>query len=83
MSTPSLSQSVPCAAVPAEGGARICGVSERHFWAMHSSGRLGPLPIAFGRAKRWVVSELLEWLECGAPPRDKWLAIKDQKKASK
>lgn len=48
------------------------GVSERHIWAMHADGRLGPLPISFGRAKRWNVQEVRDWLNAGAPPRSEW-----------
>jgi hypothetical protein len=42
---------------------------------MHSTGRLGPLPVAFGRAKRWRADALRAWLAAGAPCRNKWLAM--------
>jgi len=62
-------------ALPAPAVAKLLGISERHFWACHSSGRLGPRPIAFGRAKRWRLDELREWLAAGAPDRNEWDAI--------
>ena len=54
--------------------AKLLGISQRHLWAMHASGRLGPLPVRFGRAVRWNAAELAAWLDAGAPPRDRWLA---------
>jgi hypothetical protein len=42
-----------CLALPAADVAKLMGISERHLWACHSSGKLGPRPIARGRAKRW------------------------------
>jgi predicted DNA-binding transcriptional regulator AlpA len=58
--------------------AEALGVSERHVWSMHSTGRLGPRPLAFGRAKRWVAAEIRAWLSAGGPSRDKWLAIRER-----
>ena len=61
--------------VNAQEAARLAGISERHWWALHSSGRIGPRPIALGRAKRWSVRELENWIAAGAPGRDRWEAI--------
>jgi predicted DNA-binding transcriptional regulator AlpA len=63
-------------ALPAADVAKLLGISERHLWSMHSTGRLGPRPVAFGRAKRWRIDELRAWLDAGAPPRDKWLTMR-------
>lgn len=54
--------------------AKQLGISERHLWAMLAEGRLGPQPLAFGRAKRWNVAEVQAWLAAGAPTRDVWQA---------
>lgn len=59
-------------AVPAAEAAKLLSVSERHLWSMHSTGRLGPLPIRLGRSVRWRKSELLAWLEAGTPERTEW-----------
>jgi predicted DNA-binding transcriptional regulator AlpA len=63
----------------AEEAAELLGVSRRFFYGMHSSGKLGPLPvIQDGRFKRWLRRELEVWLLRGAPPRTKWLAMRDR-----
>lgn len=67
-------------ALPAAEVAKLLGISQRHLWAMHSSGRLGPLPMRFGRAVRWNAAELAEWMNAGAPPRDRWLAMRQGSK---
>lgn len=58
-------------AVPAAAVAKLLNISERHLWALHSTGRI-PRPIRLGRAVRWSVVELHEWLAAGAPSRDAW-----------
>ena len=58
-------------AVSAKGAARMLGVSERHLWALNSSGRL-PRPVNLGRSVRWPVEELRAWLAAGSPERGKW-----------
>jgi predicted DNA-binding transcriptional regulator AlpA len=56
--------------------ARSLGISERHLWKLHADGRLGPRPIALGRAKRWSVAEVQAWLAAGAPARTEWEKIR-------
>ncbi|MCH8044939.1 MAG: helix-turn-helix domain-containing protein [Planctomycetes bacterium] len=62
-------------ALPAADVAKMLGISERHLWALNSSGRL-PLPLRFGRAVRWNLAELQNWLDAGGPARDQWEAEK-------
>jgi len=64
----------PLAIDAAEVG-KLFGVSERHVWAMNSRGRL-PRPIRLGRAVRWRVAELRDWLAAGCPERSRWEAIR-------
>lgn len=65
-------------AVGMDGVARLLSVSERHGWGMHSTGALGPMPLRLGgRRCVWSVDELREWLLAGAPPREKWQAMRD------
>lgn len=61
-----------CLVLTAGEVAKLLGVSERHVWACHSSGLLGPRPIALGRSKRWRLEEVRAWLVAGAPPRTEW-----------
>ena len=72
--TPSPHES-ECLALPAAEVAERLGISERHLWALNSSGRL-PRPVRFGRAVRWPVEELRDWLAAGAPERSRWEAMR-------
>ncbi len=54
--------------------AKALGVSKRHVWRMDASGLI-PRAVWLGRAKRWLVNEIREWLGAGAPPREKWERI--------
>jgi predicted DNA-binding transcriptional regulator AlpA len=65
-------------AVSAAGVGSLLEVSERHVWSMHSAGRL-PLPISLGRSRRWLVSELQDWLAAGCPERREWEWLKEEK----
>ncbi len=58
-------------ALPAKATARLLGISERHLWTLHSSGRI-PMPVRLGRSVRWRRDELLAWLQAGCPSRDRW-----------
>jgi excisionase family DNA binding protein len=56
--------------------AALLGVSESHFYSLHRTGRLGPLPVRMGRAVRWSRKELVDWFEAGSPSRSRWLALR-------
>ena len=58
--------------VDAKEAGRLLGISPRHLAGMHSSGRLGPLPIALGRRRLWRTAELADWVDAGCPPRWEW-----------
>ena len=49
------------------------GISKSFFYQLHSTGQLGPMPIAFGRKKLWRVDELRCWVKNGCPNREVWL----------
>ncbi len=66
-------------ALPAADVAKMRGISERHLWALNSSGRL-PRPVRFGRAVRWPVAELKAWLAAGAPERSRWETMREEAK---
>jgi len=61
--------------------AKMLKVSLRHVAAMHASGRLGPRPLRFGRAVRYLADETHAWLAAGAPARDQWEAMKAAKRS--
>ncbi len=59
----------------AEETAEFLGISVRHVYKLHSSGRI-PLPVRLGRSVRWRREELIAWIDAGAPPRDRWLGLR-------
>ena len=71
MSTATNSPESDRLALPAGEVAKLLGISERHLWALNSSGRL-PRPVRLGRAVRWNLAELRAWLEAGCPERSRW-----------
>jgi len=71
---PSPSAQAPLA-VDARGLGRLLGVAERTVRTMNSAGRI-PRPVALGRRRVWCVSEVLRWLEAGAPERARWEAMR-------
>jgi len=82
MSTSLHSPDPECLVATAAEVAKLLGISERHLWACHADGRLGPRPLAFGRAKRWRVAEIHAWVAAGAPARDRWDAIQAETPAA-
>jgi predicted DNA-binding transcriptional regulator AlpA len=63
-------------AVPSAGVAKLLNISQRHVANLNTTGRL-PRPVRFGRSVRWSVAELRDWLESGAPSREKWEKMRD------
>lgn len=72
MGTEAHTAELDCLVLTAGEVAKLLGVSERHVWACHASGLLGPRPISLGRSKRWRRDEVHAWLVAGAPPRTEW-----------
>ena len=56
-----------------DAAATLLGVGRSHFYGLHSSGRLGPMPIRLGRRTFWSQKELEEWVKCGCPGRQQWI----------
>jgi len=54
------------------GLARILNVSPRQVSRLNDAGKI-PAPISLGAAsKRWLVSEIEDWLRAGGPRRREW-----------
>jgi len=60
--------------IGAADAAAMLGISRALFYAMASDGRLGPLPLAFGRRRVWRLAELQAWVanDPPCPPRAVW-----------
>jgi len=59
--------------VNANGAAGMLGIGRSLLYQMASDGRLGPMPIAFGRKTLYRVEELRAWTAANCPPRNLWL----------
>lgn len=55
-----------------KNAAKLLGIGSSHFWGLHSSGRLGPLPIKLGRRTLWIRRDLEKWIDAGCPSRKQW-----------
>src|SRR5687767_13200998 len=67
----------PIEALDVAGVAALLTVSARKVHLMHAAGEL-PAPVMLGdRCPRWLRRELIMWLECGAPPRVRWMAMRE------
>ena len=62
----------------AEESAKLLGIGRTLFYSMHSSGRLGPMPIKLGRRSLWNRKEIEEWAGLGCPARRQWLNRKNE-----
>jgi len=59
--------------VSADRAAAMLSVSRSKLYAMHNSGRLGPLPIRLGGRSLWSTDQLSRWVEGGCKRRELWL----------
>ncbi|MBW7991924.1 MAG: helix-turn-helix domain-containing protein [Planctomycetes bacterium] len=64
--------------ISAENSAQLLGIGRTLFYSMHSSGRLGPLPVKLGRRTLWNCKELEAWVEEDCPPRCQWQEMKER-----
>ena len=65
----------------AEDAAALLGIGRTLLYSMHSSGRLGPLPVKLGRRALWNRREIVAWVAAGCPAREQWLRMNATKKA--
>jgi predicted DNA-binding transcriptional regulator AlpA len=64
--------------ISADESAQMLGIGRTLFYSMHSSGRLGPMPIKLGRRSLWNRKEMEEWVGLGCPARRQWLNRKNE-----
>lgn len=64
----------------ADAAAELIGVSRSFFYGMHSSGRLGPMPVKFGKCSRWERQQLEKWVNMGCPARIQWNSMIEETK---
>lgn len=64
--------------ISATKAAGLLGIGRSLFYQMHSSGRLGLMPISFGKRKLWSAVELRLWVEAGCPGRSEWQQKKEK-----
>jgi predicted DNA-binding transcriptional regulator AlpA len=53
---------------------------QRSVQSLQRDDHAGRIPRGFriGRSRRWLISEIEDWLAAGAPPRDEWESMKRQ-----
>ncbi len=61
--------------VSSTDAARLLSVGRSLLLQMDSDGRLGPMPIRFGKRTLWSTKELHKWVEKKCPNRETWQQI--------
>lgn len=56
--------------------ARLLGIGRTSLYSMHTTDRLGPMPVRLGRRILWRHEELKRWVDAGCPPRRQWVKNK-------
>lgn len=56
----------------ASDAAKLLGIGQRHFYALVSSGKIGPVAVKLGRRSLWRAADLESWVEAGCPVRQLW-----------
>lgn len=59
----------------ADGVARMLNISPRTVRRLDDGGKL-PAALPLGRAKRWSIAEIEDWIAAGSPPRRQWTAMR-------
>ena len=57
----------------------MMNISVRHIRRMDAAGKL-PKPVRLGHCVRWRADEIQAWLSAGAPKRDVWRTMQEQRK---
>jgi predicted DNA-binding transcriptional regulator AlpA len=62
-------------AISAKDAATLCSIGLAS-WHRLNAAKLIPRPVRLASSVRWLRSELLAWLQAGAPDRARWEVIK-------
>jgi predicted DNA-binding transcriptional regulator AlpA len=62
--------------VDAQQASEMLGIGRSHFYAMLSSGQIGPMSHKLGKRCLYSVKELRKWVNAGMPTRQDWLEEK-------
>lgn len=54
----------------------MLGVARCTVWTWHAGGKI-PRPVKIGGTTRWRRDEVEAWLKAGAPPRERWMQIRE------
>ena len=69
---------LPVVAVNDVEAARLFGVSTRTWQRLDADGDC-PMPVRFGKLKRWIYADLAAWGLAGCPARPRWLEMRGRK----
>ncbi len=64
--------------VKIDDAARMLGMSKTAFKTHLAAGRIGPMPIRFGRSVRFSVAELADWCAQGCEGRQRWVEVQSE-----
>ena len=64
-----------CLLLSAKEAAKLLSIGRSHFYALDSSGRLGPISIKLGGRTLWNTNELTAWVRAGCPSREQWQSM--------
>lgn len=65
--------------VDAKTAAKLLSIGKTKLYQLHAAGRV-PMPIRLGRAVRWNADELRAWTAAGCPSRERWQAMKGDRR---
>lgn len=65
-------------AVDSKGAAALLGICRAHWMRLVAQGA-APQGVLLGKARRWPLAELREWIEAGCPPRERWQVMRRRK----
>lgn len=68
--------------VGVDDAAALCGVGRTLWYDLMAAGKT-PTPRRLGRRVLWLRNELIDWCQAGCPSRERWEAMRKNKKSGK